>query len=77
MSLDYEISGGCHGLDGSYFNTKRGTHFDSGEIFEGIIGRVVFRKVSSKLIGVKEVLQEAKAKEDLIELHRELTSQIQ
>lgn len=80
MFLKYKKRGACPELEGSYLNTKRGQFFNkesqSKESFEGVIGRVVFRKVSSKLIEVEEVLQKAE-KNILVELHRKLTSQIQ
>lgn len=81
MFLKYEKRGKFYELKGNYLNTKRGQRFNKelqSEVnFEGVIGRVVFRRVSSKLIEIEEALQKVKDKDVLVELRRELTSQIQ
>lgn len=81
MFLKYKKRGEFHELKGSYLNTKRGLRFNkesqSEENFEGVIGRIVFRRVSSKLIEIGEALQKIKNKNVLAELQKELTSQIQ
>jgi hypothetical protein len=49
-------------LQGSYLNTKRGRYFNpttqSEETFEGVIGRVSFRRVSTHLLELEEVLEQ-------------------
>jgi hypothetical protein len=81
MFLQYERTGEFHELKGNYINRKRGKYFNkkskSEENFEGLVGRVVFRRVSPKLIETKEALQEVKNPEVLVHLYRDVTAQIQ
>jgi SMODS-associating 2TM, beta-strand rich effector domain len=80
MFLKYKKRGEFHELKGNYLNTKRGQRFNkesqSEENFEGVIGRVVFRRVSSKLIELKEALRETENNDFLVEIYGELTSQV-
>ena len=70
--------GEVYELKGSYFNTKRGIYFNpetkSEKDFEALIGRVIFRRVSPKLIEIGEVLD--KGKDILSELKKEISSRI-
>jgi hypothetical protein len=81
MFLQYKRTGKVHELKGNYLNRKRGRYFNkkskSEENFEGLVGRVAFRRVSPKLIETKEALQEVKNPEVLVHLYREVTAQIQ
>jgi hypothetical protein len=81
MFLKYEKRGEIHELTGNYLNTKRGKLSNSKsqteENFKGVIGRVFFRRVSSKLIEREEALQKVEDKNVLVVLHKELTSQVQ
>lgn len=85
MFLNY-IREEFHELQGNYLNTKKVLRYNqesqSKEIFfHSVIGRVVFCKVSSKLLGKNEALQETeKEKKDIkdimVKLYKKLTSHI-
>jgi SMODS-associating 2TM, beta-strand rich effector domain len=78
--------GEVYELKGSYLNTKRGEYFNqekqSEESFEGVIGRVIFRRVSPELIEIEEVLEKGKVINGksssiaLSELKKEISSRI-
>lgn len=79
--LKYEKRGRgkIHELAGTYLNDKRGEYLNnesrSQEDFEGVIGRVAFRRVSSEFLDLKEALEKSD-KVVLPELHNEINSQI-
>jgi hypothetical protein len=81
MFLKYEKTENFHELEGNYINAKKGKSSNkqsqSEENFEGVVGRVVFRRVSSELIETKEALQKIKDKDILVYLHGQVTAQIQ
>jgi hypothetical protein len=82
MFLQYERTGKVHELKGNYLNRKRGRYFNkkskSEENFEGLVGRVVFRRVSPKLIKTQKALKKTVKDEDVLaHLYREVTTQIQ
>ena len=70
--------GEAYELKGSYLNAKRGGYFDqetkSEKDFKGVIGRVLFRRVSPKFIEIEEALE--KGKGILSELKKEISSRI-
>ena len=81
MFLNYKRrgkKGEAYELKGSYLNAKRGGYFNSEtkseKDFKGVIGRVIFRRVSPKFIEIEEALE--KGKGILSELKKEISSRI-
>jgi len=79
MELDYE-RGKVDELSGEYVNSKKVRHFNkvtnSEEIFEAVSGRILFRKISSEVIEIKEFLQKITSKNLLAELRQQLNAQV-
>ena len=49
-----------YALNGKYSNTKSGMTFDTGKPFEGVVGRIAFRRVSSETLELDDALQKGK-----------------
>jgi hypothetical protein len=81
MFLKYEKVGEFHELKGKYLNSKKGAHLNkksqSEENFEGVVGRIAFRRVSFELIEIEKALQKVKDEKVLVRLYREVTARIQ
>jgi hypothetical protein len=67
MFLKYQKRGEFHELDGTYMNDKRGKDFK-----KGLVGKILFRRVSSQLIETEEALQNVKDTNVLAHLHKEV-----
>jgi hypothetical protein len=64
-----------YGLNGKYSNTKAGSNQKTGKTFEGIVGRIAFRRVSPEILELEDALE--KGKEYLLdELKKEISDQI-
>jgi len=63
-----------HELSGKYSNTKTGKNTKTGEKFEGVVGRIAFRRVSLEILELEDALE--KGKDYLNELTKEISSHI-
>ncbi|MGV2390062.1 MAG UNVERIFIED_CONTAM: hypothetical protein LVR29_22815 [Microcystis novacekii LVE1205-3] len=63
-----------HELSGKYSNTKTGKNTKTGEKFEGVVGRIAFRRVSFEILELEDALE--KGKDYLNELTKEISSRI-
>ncbi|TRU34682.1 MAG: hypothetical protein EWV50_18100 [Microcystis aeruginosa Ma_MB_F_20061100_S20] len=63
-----------HELSGKYSNTKTGKNTTTGEKFEGVVGRIAFRRVSLEILELEDALE--KGKDYLNELTKEISSRI-
>jgi hypothetical protein len=70
MFLKYKKKGKFHELGGDYINDKRGKDF------RGLVGKILFRRVSHQLIETEEALQKAKDENVLAYLHGVVTAEI-
>jgi hypothetical protein len=70
MFLKYEEKERFHELEGDYINDKRG------EDFNGLVGKILFRRISPELIETEEALQNVKDKDVLAHLHKVVKAQI-
>jgi len=70
MFLTYEEKGKFDVLEGDYINDKIGTDF------YGLVGKILFRRVSHQLIETEEALQKAKDENVLAYLHGVVTAEI-
>jgi hypothetical protein len=57
-----------YGLNGKYSNRKTGKNF------EGVVGRIAFRRVSTEILELEDALE--KGKDYLDELKKEISSQV-
>lgn len=70
MFLKYQERGKFHVLEGDYINDKQGANFD------GLVGKIVFHRVSPQIIETVEALQKVKGKNVLAELHRVVMAEL-